>query len=93
MTGELRAICTFFRPVKVFAGNKIMACSHRGGEPQADWAPHLVEITRLVVHGHINSFILGCFHMRSGVPRPSGLHGQPGRVTRLGGVNFPHMNA
>ena len=59
MTGELRAICMFFRPVKVFAGNKIMACSHRGGEPQADWAPHLVEITRLVVHGHINSWSTG----------------------------------
>ena len=31
--------------------------------------------------------------MRSGGPHPSELHGQPGQVTRLGGVNFPHVNA
>ena len=34
----------------------------------------------------------GASTLRSGVPHLSGLHGQPGRVTRLGGINFPHVN-
>ena len=31
--------------------------------------------------------------MRGGVPHGGGLLGQPGRVTRLGGVSFLNVNA
>ena len=38
-------------------------------------------------------FFLDCVHMRGGVPHGGGLLGQPGRVTRLGGVSFLNVNA
>ena len=33
-----------------------------------------------------------CFHTRSGVHHLRRLHGQPGWVTCLVGVHFPHVN-
>ena len=39
------------------------------------------------------SLFLDRIHMRSGLPHPGGLPGQPGRVTRLTGVSFLHVNA
>ena len=38
------------------------------------------------------SLFLDCFHMRGGVPHLGGLPTQSCRVTRLGGVSFPHVN-
>ena len=71
------------------SASKIRACSHGGGGPQADGIPHLGGVTTL---SYKLSLIVGYSHMRSGVPQLSRLHGQPCRVTRLGGVHFPPVN-
>ena len=67
----------------------LMACTHGGGGPREVEVPRLGGVTSL----SIQFFFLDRLHMRSEVPHQVGLPGQPGRVTRLAGVSFRHLNA
>ena len=68
-----------------------MACSHGGGGPQVGEVLRLGGVTNLSIQSLF--FFLDCFHKLGGVPHLIGLPGQSCRVTRLGGVNFLHVNA
>ena len=69
----------------------LRACSHGRGGPRGGEVSRLGGVTNLPYT--ISLFFLDRLHMRSGVPHRGGLPVQPGRVTRLAGVSFLHVNA
>ena len=71
---------------------QVRACSHGGGGRRVGEVPRLGRVTNLSIQSLL-SFFLDCVHLRGGVPNRGELPCQPGRVTRLGGVSFLHVNA
>lgn len=69
---------------------QLRACSHGGGGPRVGEVSRLGGVTNLSTQFLFSSWLSS--HERWGTS-PGGLPGQPGRVTRLGGVSFLHVNA